>query len=83
MKKGKSCILKGYKNFKCYYGTVDSKNFKSIYLNLQSWVQPQEHREDWSRLVSNFNKVVKSFITDTLDKQLFENNFIVDLDLNS
>jgi len=83
MKKGKSCVLKGYKNFKCYYGTVDSKNFKSIYLNLQSWIHPQEHMEDWSRLVSNFNKIIKNFITDTLDKQLFENNFIVDLDLRT
>lgn len=83
MKKGKSCALKGYKNFKCYYGTVDSKNFKSIYLNIQSWVHPKEYIEDWSRPVSNFNKIIKSFIVDTLDKTLFENNFIVDLDLRT
>ena len=30
MKKGKSCVMKGYKQIKCSYGTVDSKSLKSI-----------------------------------------------------
>jgi hypothetical protein len=31
MKKGKSVSVKGYKKFKANYGTVDSKNLKSLY----------------------------------------------------
>jgi dTDP-4-dehydrorhamnose 3,5-epimerase-like enzyme len=41
MKKGKSCVLKGFKNLKCSYGTVDAKNFKSLYLNIQTWAEPK------------------------------------------
>ena len=50
MKKGKSCTLNGYRNLKCTYGTVDAKNFKSIYLNIQSWVKPKIDNENWLEL---------------------------------
>jgi len=83
MKKGKSCTVKGYKNFKCSYGTVDSKNFKSIYINLQSWVKPRNHQENWERVVSNFHRKLKNFIGEILNQFTFENKFIVDLDLRS
>lgn len=83
MKKGKSCTLKGYRNFKCSYGTVDSKNLKSIYINIQSWVKPKLHQENWERTVSNFHRKIKNFINDIINQFLFENKFIVDLDLRS
>lgn len=83
MKKGKSCTLKGYKNFKCSYGTVDSKNLKSIYINIQSWVKPKLHQENWERAVSNFHRKIKNFINDVINQFLFDNKFIVDLDLRS
>ena len=83
MKKGKSCIIKGYKKIKCSYGTVDSKNFKSIYLNIQSWVEPKTIENSWIRLVSYFNKLIKNTISENLDEQLFQDNFIVDLDLRT
>ena len=41
MKKGKTAKMSGFKNSKITYGTVDSKNFKSLYLNLQTWVEPK------------------------------------------
>jgi hypothetical protein len=83
MKKGKSCVIKGYKNLKCNYGTVDSKEFKSIYLNIQSWVNPIEFYENWDRPVSKFNREIKTFINDILDNTLFDSKFIVDLDLRT
>jgi hypothetical protein len=83
MKKGKSCNLNGYKKIKCTYGTVDSKNFKSVYINIQSWVQPKENYESWDRVISNFNKKIKTFISEIIDTILFESNYIVDLDLRS
>ena len=35
MKKGKTAKIIGFKTAKVTYGTVDSVNFKSIYLNIQ------------------------------------------------
>ena len=61
MKKGKSCILNGYKNLKCNYGTVDAKNLKSIYINIQSWVEPVKFFENWDKPVSNLSKIKNSF----------------------
>jgi len=83
MKKGKSCVLKGYKNFKTSYGTVDSKNLKSIYINIQSWLEPKKDSDDWVRQVSYFTKEVKQLLTDIIDKFIFLSKFIVDMDLRA
>jgi hypothetical protein len=83
MKKGKSCVLKGYKNFKTSYGTVDSKNLKSIYINIQSWVQPKKSLDNWSREVSCLNRLIKQLLLEISDKFIFHNKFIVDLDLRT
>lgn len=83
MKKGKSCVMKGYKNFKTSYGTVDSKKLKSIYINLQSWVDPKIYSEDWVKQISYFSKIIKQFLTDIIDNFIFTSKFIVDMDLRS
>jgi hypothetical protein len=83
MKKGKSCVVKGYKNFKTSYGTVDSKNLKSIYINIQSWVEPKKSLENWTREVSYLNRLIKQLLFEVSDKFLFHNKFIVDLDLRT
>ena len=83
MKKGKSCVLKGYKNFKTSYGTVDSKNLKSIYINIQSWVEPKKSLDNWSREVSCLNRLIKQLLLEISDKFIFHNKFIVDLDLRT
>ena len=83
MKKGKSCVLKGYKNFKTSYGTVDSKNLKSIYINIQSWVEPKKFLDNWNREVSYLNKLIKQLLLEITDKFMFHNKFIVDLDLRT
>jgi hypothetical protein len=83
MKKGKSCVVRGYKQIKCSYGTVDSKNLKSIYLNIQSWVKPKTHEESWNRIVSVFNKNIKTNLIEIIDNNLLNEKFIVDLDLRT
>jgi hypothetical protein len=83
MKKGKSCEIKGYKNIKCVYGTVDSKNFKSLYINIQSWVQPKEYYEDWRRHVSFFSKTIRQTLMEILDLIMFDSKSIVDVDLRT
>jgi len=76
-------VVKGYKNFKTSYGTVDSKNLKSIYINIQSWVEPKKFLENWNREVSYLNRLIKQLLLDTTDKFMFHSKFIVDLDLRT
>jgi hypothetical protein len=83
MKKGKSCSIKGYKKFKCSYGTVDSKNLKSIYFNLQSWVEPKIFEMNWTRIISIITRNIKVVLSEVLNKNLFSDKYIVDLDLRS
>ena len=71
MKKGKSCVLKGYKKFKSTYGTVDSKNLKSIYLNLQTWVEPKNVEGNWERVISSISRSIKMLVSEIIDKTIF------------
>lgn len=81
MKKGKTSKLNGFKLCKVLYGTVDSKELKSVYVNIQTWVEPKLEIEKTNRLVSNFNREIKQSISSNLDKSFFKDNFILDLDL--
>ncbi len=83
MKKGKTSKLSGFRNSKITYGTVDSKNFKSLYLNLQTWVEPKKDVENWTRVVLNMNRSIKHSIFNNIDKQMFDEKFIVDMDLRT
>lgn len=83
MKKGKTSQIQGFKSTKVVYGTVDSINFKSLYLNLQTWVEPIKNTENWNRVVLNLSRSIKHVVHNGIDGNLFYNNFIVDLDLRS
>ena len=83
MKKGKTSKIQGFKIAKVVYGTVDSFELKSIYLNVQTWVEPIIETENWNRVVLNLSRAIKHTIFNCLDKTIFQDNFIVDLDLRS
>ena len=83
MKKGKTSKLSGFRNSKITFGTVDSKNFKSLYLNLQTWAEPKEDVENWTRVVLNMNRSIKHSIFNNIDKKMFDDKFIVDMDLRT
>ena len=83
MKKGKTCKINGFRTFKSQYGTIDSQNLKSIYLNLQTWAEPIEEMDNWSRIVLNMTRNVKHSVFENLDKTIFDEKFIVDLDLRT
>jgi hypothetical protein len=84
MKKGKTSRIVGYKTAKIIYGTVDSKSLKSIYINLQTWVNPKTDQEiNWERVILNTSRFIKHSVLESLDNSIFEKNFIVDLDLRS
>lgn len=83
MKKGKTTKINGFRTSKVHYGTVDSKEFKSLYLNLQTWVEPKDDYENWNRIVLNMNRAIKHSVFQSTDKNLFDDKFIVDLDLRT
>jgi hypothetical protein len=83
MKKGKTSKINGFRTSKVSYGTVDSKEFKSLYLNIQSWVEPKKESENWARVVLNMNRSVKHSVFNNINKELFDDKFIVDLDLRT
>jgi hypothetical protein len=83
MKKGKTVKLNQYPSLKTTYGTVDSKKLKSLYINIQSWVQPKEDFESWERIVGNLSRDIKHSVYESINNELYKNNFIVDLDLRT
>ena len=83
MKKGKSVKLNLYNPIKSLYGTVDSKNLKSVYINIQSWVCPREEHENWTRIVNNLSREIKHSVFNSINTQIFQEKSIVDLDLRT
>jgi hypothetical protein len=83
MKKGKTSKLQGFKSAKVIYGTVDSFELKSIYLNIQTWVEPKIECENWNRVVLNLTRTIKHTIFNNKNNNIFDTNFLVDLDLRS
>jgi hypothetical protein len=83
MKKGKTSKIIGFKSAKVLYGTVDSINLKSIYLNIQTWVEPKKEVENWGRVVLNLSRTIKHSIYDKIKSTHFDDKFIVYLDLRS
>jgi len=81
MKKGKTSQLKGYENAKCSYGTVDSKELKSIYIIIQGWVQPKKEMENWKLVTGMMERDIKHHLIEVIDNLTFQKYNIVDLDL--
>jgi len=81
MKKGKSVKLNLFNPIKSMYGTVDSKNLKSIFINIQSWVTPIQEMENWNRIVNNLSRQIKHSVYDSNKSELFLTKTIIDLDL--
>lgn len=83
MKKGKSVKLNLYNPIKSVYGTVDSKNLKSLYINIQSWVTPKFEHDNWNRIVCNLSRDIKHSVYNSINTELFKEQSIVDLDLRT
>jgi hypothetical protein len=83
MKKGKSVKLNLFNPIKSVYGTVDSKNLKSVYINIQSWVTPKYETDNWNRIVCNLSREIKHSVFNSINHNLFKENSIVDLDLRT
>jgi len=84
MKTGKLFKLNLNKDFNTYYGSVDYKNPKSIYINISSWFSPIKECDNWDRAVSGLKRNIQSNINSTNLNNLFlEKKQIVDLDIRT
>lgn len=81
MKNGKKVKLKIYNNLKIFYGTIDYKELKSVYITIQSWAAPKIRSDNWKRIVLSQSREIKHTIFDNIDDKIFFNNIIVDLDV--
>lgn len=82
MKTGKYISLGEYKEVKIGYGTVDFKNLKTIYLKLNSWVEPNNDTDDFDSLISKTRRNIKEIIYN-LRNDHFKSQSIVDLDIRT
>ena len=83
MKKGKTSKLNVFDDAKCYYGTVDSKEMKSIYIVLQTWIQPSDDYDNWEKITGHIKRQIQHTLLEVLDFTFFEKKQIVDLDLRT
>ena len=82
MKIGKYIPLGTYNDVKIGFGTVDFKNLKTIYLKLNSWVQPENETEDYDTLIYKTRRRIKEIIYN-LKNPHFKEQCIVDLDIRT
>jgi hypothetical protein len=82
MKIGKYIPLGAYNNVKIGYGTVDFKNLKTIYLKLNSWIQPQNETDDFDFTINKSRRKLKQIVSGLKDP-LFKEQSIVDLDIRT
>lgn len=83
MKKGKTIKLSGFDRAKVLYGTVDCKNLKSIYLNIQTWGLPKSYKENWNKTILLLQREIKNNVLEVIDKTILQDKIIVDLDMRS
>lgn len=82
MKAGKYITLGSYEDVKIGYGTVDHKNLKTIYLKLNSWVEPDDEIANYNSILSKTKRSIKLRINE-LDSELFKKENIVDIDIRT
>lgn len=84
MKTGKQFKLNLNSKFRTYYGSVDYKKPKSIYLTISSWFSPNNDSDNWDRVVGKLKRKIKYNILETTSPDLFiPHKHIVDLDIRT
>jgi hypothetical protein len=83
MKKGKNVKLNVFDDAKCHYGTVDSKELKTVYIVLQTWVEPITDEHNWVKITGLIKRQILHTLLEVVDITTFERKQIVDLDLRT
>lgn len=82
MKTGKFITLGYYGNVKIGYGTVNYKELKTIYVKLNSWMEPENEDEEFNCILSKTKRNIKLRIHN-LNTNYFKKESIVDLDVRT
>lgn len=82
MKLGRYIPLGSYKDIKIGYGTINYKELKTIYLSLNSWLDPYNNCDDYERIVKSARNKIKKLVYG-LGHNLFRPESIVDLDVRT
>jgi hypothetical protein len=82
MKTGKFIPIGFHNNVKIGYGTVDFKNLKTVYLKLNSWLQPEDDTLDYNPTIYKSRRKIKEQVYN-LKTPYFKQQSIVDLDIRT
>ena len=85
MKKGKELKVNTFKNYNVYYGSVNNKEPKALYINISAWAEPEEDDNiNYSRVVRDLDKKIRQSIYQELEenhKIFLKERTIVDFDI--
>ncbi len=81
MKIGKHIKLGEYENIKLSYGTVDCKNLKSIYIELNTWLEPKDN-VNYENIIYYSKRSIKQRIRNE-HTLFFKKESIVDFDIKT
>jgi len=79
---GKEKKLFTDERFRVKYGTIDAVKLNAVYINVESWVQPKDI-ENYDSYIRLMRKQIMVRVKENIDKIVFNENFIVDLDLRA
>lgn len=84
MKNGKKIKLNLSNTYKTNYGTVDNKNFKTTYVTMSCWAEPNNEEESWDGVIKSLRRDIRMELHNTVDDEVFkEEKSIIDLDIRS
>jgi len=82
VKKGKELNVKLNKKFKTYYGTIDNKDLKTIYVGITTWIRPKVDMDNYSSPISHLRKLIQHGVYQYVNWQLFRaDHHIIDIDV--
>ena len=82
-KKGKEIKMgKSYNKYNVVSGTVNSKNPRSVYINIAAWGEPiNKEALNYANVIRGLNKRIKKHIFDNVLEPFNRNRTIIDLDM--
>lgn len=83
MKLGKEVKSTNFRDFNVYFGSVNNKQPKSVYLNISAWSEPKENSdENYTKAIKSLNKKIRQVLFNHSSNFKFDKDMtIVDLDL--
>ena len=85
MKKGKELKVNSFKNYNVYYGSVNNKEPKALYINISAWAEPEEDDNiNYSRVIRDLDKKIRQSIYQELEENypiFLRERTIVDFDI--